>query len=260
MNYNQQQFDIRLEWGMRGIEQLAAISDAIIIVDILSFSTCVDIATRNGAVIYPYQWKDDTAIVYAESLEAELANDKRKLVNGYTLSPTSLINIKPKTKLVLPSPNGSSLSLATKATPTICGSLRNAEAVAKFAMTFGRKISVVPAGEQWDDQTLRVAFEDLIGAGAIVSYLSGNLSPESKAALSIYQCLKARLLEDIKSCTSGKELINRGFENDVYLACEFNVSDNVPLLTHNAYVGQRSTATNPVLAPSGRDIGAMGCS
>lgn len=244
MIYNQQEFDVRLEWGIHGVEELVPISDAIIIVDILSFSTCVDIATNNGAIIYPYYWKDGTAIDYAISLEAELADFERKFADGYSLSPTSLINIKPETKLVLPSPNGSTLTLATKTTPTFCGSLRNAKAVAKFAMSLGRKISIIPAGEQWPDKTLRIAFEDLIGAGAIISFLTGELSPESKTALSVYNGLKTNLLEEIKNCSSGKELIARGFENDIYLACDFNVSDNIPLLTDKAYVGHRSTATN----------------
>jgi 2-phosphosulfolactate phosphatase len=244
MLYNQEEFDIRLEWGIRGVEELGPISDVIIIVDVLSFSTCVDIATKNGALIYPYRWKDETIIAYAKSLEAEFAEFERKLTDGYSLSPTSLINIKSQTKLVLPSPNGSTLTLATKTTPTLCGSLRNAKAIAQFAMSLGRKISIVPAGEQWYDKTLRVAFEDLIGSGAIISYLTGKMSPESKTALSVYQDLKSDLLEEIKNCASGKELIERGFEKDIYLACDFNVSDNVPLLVNNAYVGHRSMSTN----------------
>jgi 2-phosphosulfolactate phosphatase len=251
MIYNQQDFDIRLEWGIHGVEELLPISDVIIIVDILSFSTCVDIATKNGAIIYPYRWKDETAIDYAISLEAELADFTRKFTEGYSLSPTSLINIQPQTKLVLPSPNGSTLTLATKTTPTLCGSLRNAKAVARYAMGFGKKVSIVPAGEQWADNTLRVAFEDLIGAGAIISYLTGNLSPESKTALSVYEGSKTNLLEEIKNCSSGKELIHRGFEKDIYLACDFNASDNIPLLTDKAYVGQRNTATNLSIANSG---------
>jgi 2-phosphosulfolactate phosphatase len=238
MIYNQQEFDIRLEWGLKGVEELAPISDVIVIVDILSFSTCVEIATQNGAIIYPYQWKDESAIEYAKSLNAELADFKRKYADGYSLSPTSLLNIKSKTKLVLPSPNGSTLSLSTGTTPTLCGSLRNAKAAAALAQKYGNKISIIAAGEQWTDKSLRVAFEDLIGAGAIISYLAGNLSPESKAGLAIFNNSKTTLLADIKKCSSGKELIDRGFEKDILLACELNTSDNVPVLTHNSYVGQ----------------------
>lgn len=241
MTFNQQEFDIKLEWGIRGVEELTSVSDVIVIVDVLSFSTCVDIATNNGAIIYPYRWKDETAIDYAKSLEAELANFTRRYTDGYSLSPASMINIKSQTRLVLPSPNGSTLTLATKETPTLCGCLRNAKAVAEFAVGFGKRVSVIPAGEQWTNDTLRPAFEDLLGAGAIISYLAGNLSPESKAALSVYLNFKINLLEEVRKCSSGKELIERGFENDVYLACDLNASNNVPLLTKGSYVGVKNT-------------------
>jgi len=237
MIYNQQEFDIKLEWGIRGVEELVPVSDVIIVVDILSFSTCVDIATGNGAVIFPYRWKDESAIEYANTLNAELADFNRKYTDGYSLSPTSLLNIKPNTKLVLPSPNGSTLTLSTKQTPTLCGCLRNAKAVATFAKRFGRKISIIPAGEQWNDNSLRVSFEDMIGAGAIISYLEGSLSPESKTALTVFKDLRSTILEEIKKCSSGKELIERGFEKDLLLACDLNISYNVPVLTNNAYVG-----------------------
>jgi 2-phosphosulfolactate phosphatase len=236
MIYDQQEFDIRMEWGIRGVEELAPISDVIIIVDVLSFSTCVDIACGNGATIYPYRWKDETAIAFAASMGAELADFERKYTDGYSLSPSSLLNIQKETKLVLPSPNGSTLSLATGNTSTLCGSLRNAYAVAKFAMVIGQKIAVIPAGEIWHDGTLRIAFEDLVGAGAIISALKGNLSPESMSALTIYRHVKQDLRTEIKTCSSGKELVQRGFEKDITLACDLNCSNHVPLFVDGRYI------------------------
>lgn len=236
MDHDQLEYDIRFEWGLNGVNKLAPISDVIIIVDILSFSTCVEIATTNGALIYPYQWKDDTAVSYAESINAELASFTRKYADGYSLSPTSLKNILSGTKLVLPSPNGSRLTLATGNTLTICGSLRNAKAVAEYAMKAGSTIAVIAAGEQWSDNTLRPAFEDLVGAGAIISHLKGTLSPESKSALAVFKNCSENLPEEITTCSSGKELVERGFEKDIVLACDLNVSDTVPVLKNNAYI------------------------
>ena len=37
--FDQSRFDIRLEWGRQGAESLASSSDAVVIVDGLSFST-----------------------------------------------------------------------------------------------------------------------------------------------------------------------------------------------------------------------------
>jgi 2-phosphosulfolactate phosphatase len=100
MTFNQSEFNIKLEWGLPGIEQLALVSDVIIIVDVLSYSTCVDIAVSSEAIIYPYKYKDDSAVEYAKSIGAELA-DRDRNSSGYTLSPLSLKNIPSGTKLVL---------------------------------------------------------------------------------------------------------------------------------------------------------------
>lgn len=241
--YNQSEFDLRCEWGEKGVIQLASISDVVVIVDVLSFSTCVEIATNNGVTIFPYQWKDESAQDYAKSVQAEVASCDRTSNNGYSLSPTSVTQIQKGTKLVLPSPNGSYLTLLTNKTPTLTGCLRNSFAVAKFAQRYGSKIAVIPAGERWEDGSLRPAFEDLIGAGAILSYLNGSLSPEAQAAVAVFHTFKKDSLAYLKKCSSGKELIARGFEFDVELAGTINVSNCVPLFTDNAYVKQIITYT-----------------
>ena len=232
--FDQSEFNLRCEWGMQGVTKLAPISDIVIIVDVLSFSTSVEIATNNGAIIFPYQWKDESALEYAKIVEAQLASRERKSGNGYSLAPASLINIPAGTKLVLSSPNGSSLSLLSGATPTLAGCLRNAKAIAQYAQRY-RTIAVIPAGERWEDGGLRPAIEDLIGAGAILSYLKGELSPEAEAAVAVFQQWNLAILT---KCSSGKELIARGFAADVELAAALNISRCVPLLVDRAYVNQ----------------------
>ena len=208
----------------------------IIIIDVLSFSTCIEIINSRGAIAYPYQWQDKSATAFASSMNAELA-DKRGS-GCYSLSPASLISITHRTRLVLPSPNGSSLSLAVTTVPILTGCLRNCQAVALAAMEYGQTIAVIPAGEKWTDGSLRPSFEDLVGAGAIISYLKGSLSPEAKLALAAYQGVHQTLEHLIKHCVSGQELIQRGFERDVELAAELNISDCVPTLIDGVYVNQ----------------------
>ncbi|MBH8560962.1 2-phosphosulfolactate phosphatase [Nostoc sp. CENA67] len=240
MIYDQSEFDLRCEWGPQGVAQLASISNVIVIVDVLSFSTCVEIATNNGAIIFPYPYKDESVIDYAKSVQAELASHRQRwTTTGYSLSPKSVTQIPAGTRLVLPSPNGSFLTLQTGNTPTMAGCLRNCQAVAQFAQNYGNKIAVIPAGERWkDDGSLRPAFEDLIGAGAILSYLQGSLSPEAEVAVATFQTFQKDLLSYLQKCSSGKELIAAGFEADVELAAMYNVSDCVPLFRENAYVKQ----------------------
>ena len=232
--YEQSEFDIRCEWGLKGVEALAPISDAIVIVDVLSFSTSIDVATSRGAFVFPYQWKNESALEYARSIGAELADPTRK-PGTWSLSPASLASIPTGTKLVLPSPNGSTLSLATGKTPTLAGCIRNAQAVAQACLQFGKRISVIAAGERWPDQTLRPSIEDWIAAGAIISFLPGSLSPEAKLAKNAFQTSKETIGETLRTCSSGKELIERGFMSDVEFAMQFNVSANVPILKDGFY-------------------------
>ncbi len=170
--YNQSNFEIRCEWGKKGVEQLAPISDVVIIVDILSFSTCIEIAVSRNAIVFPCDWENKSAQEFARSVNAELAT--KRAGTGYSLSPASLSQIPENTRLVLPSPNGSSLSLGTGETPTLAGCLRNCRSVALAAIRYGHRIAIIPAGEKWESGSLRPCFEDLIGAGAIISYLKGS--------------------------------------------------------------------------------------
>ncbi|MGI0494644.1 hypothetical protein ACN4EG_22900 [Alkalinema pantanalense CENA528] len=119
MYFDQAEFDIRCEWGPEGVAQLASISDVVVIVDVLSFSTCIEIATQQGARVFPYAWKDDSAQVFATTIGAQLASKRGH--PGYSLSPTSLQTIPSGTRLVLPSANGAPLSLAAQPTPYLSG-------------------------------------------------------------------------------------------------------------------------------------------
>ena len=238
MIFDQQEFEIRLEWGEHGVATLAPISDVVIIVDVLSFSTSVEIAVNREAIVFPFRWRDDRAIDYAASVGAELAVNRPYA--GYSLSPESLMGIPAGYRIVLPSPNGATLTLAAKPTPVIAGCLRNARAVALAASRYGRKIAVIAAGERWkDDGSLRPAFEDLIGAGAIISYLASAKSPEAIAAEAAFRAVKPRLGDALSQCGSGKELIAQGSANDVILASQLNVSKCVPMLIDDAYRSER---------------------
>lgn len=240
--FDQQEFDVRCEWGAHGVSLLAPISDVVVIVDVLSFSTAVDVAVSRGAAVFPYRWRDDTAAAYAASLDAILADHGRE-PSRYSLSPASLSGIPAGTRLVLPSPNGATLTVAAKPTPVLAGCLRNAAAVAAVAQAHGRRIAVVPAGERWtDDRSLRPALEDLVGAGAIIRHIDGRRSPEALAAVAAFQAVESDLFETLRQCSSGKELIECGFDADVRLAAHLGVSDCAPLLVDDAYVGWSGAA------------------
>ena len=234
MIFDQSEFDIRCEWGEQGVLHLAPISDAVIIVDVLSFSTCVSIAVSRGAEVFPYRGKGDEAGEFARSVDAVLAGRRGESV--WSLSPASLLRLPAGTRIVLPSPNGSTLTLATGETPTFAGCLRNARVVAEAAARCGPRIAVIPAGERWrTDWSLRPALEDWLGAGAIIQHLPGSLSPEARLAAEAFRSAADDIHAVISACSSGKELIAQGFAEDVALAAAIDADESVPRLVEGAY-------------------------
>jgi len=232
MTFTQADFEIRCEWGLQGVTRLAPISDVIIIIDLFSFTSCVDIATAQGATIYPYA--GDDAAGFATSIGADVAAKWGS--GGYSLSPHSLVQLPADLRLVLPSPNGSTLSLRTGNRPTLAGCLRNYRAVATAAMRYGPRIAVIPAGERWiPELAMRPAYEDWLGAGAIISELQGTLSPEARAARAAFHDAKEHLVDLLAQCGSGQEHIARGHAANLPLVAAAGVSDCVPLLTDSAY-------------------------
>lgn len=235
MIYDQTGYDIVCEWSTEGVSMLAPTADVVIVIDVLTFTTCVEFATNQGGIVYPYRWKDETTYDFAEKVNADVADGNNR--NGYSLSVVTLRNLSAGTRLVLPSPNGSTVSLLAENTQVIAGCLRNCRTVAESAQKKGKRIAVVPAGERWQkNDTLRPSVEDLIGAGAIISHLHGSLSPEATVAKIVFENLSKNLIETMKNCVSGREKIGRGEEADVHLAAEINVSDCVPILKNKAFI------------------------
>lgn len=239
MYFDQREFDVRFEWGLAGLSALAPVSDVVIIVDVLSFTTSVDVVVGAGGAVFPYHGSIDDLPAFASARKAGFVSPGRQANSGYSLAPTSLLAAPPGLCLVLPSLNGSTLSLRTGQVPTLAGCLRNAAAVAEYAMTIGPRISVIAAGERWNRDSLRPCLEDLLGAGAVIAHLTGDRSPEADLALGGFAAVQTRLPLTLARCGSGKELIGRGFRDDVEVAAMLNVSNAVPRLIDGAYVDAR---------------------
>lgn len=245
MWFDQDAYALRCEWGPAGIAALASTSDVIIIVDVLSFSTGVDIAMGRGASVYPYRYRDASARDFAVAVDAILAGPRNDA--GPSLSPASLRHLPAGARVVLPSPNGATLSQLTGSLPTLTGCLRNAAAVARAAQAYGSRIGVVPAGEQWPDGSLRPSIEDWLGAGAILSHLTGVSSPEADLVRESFLRHRASLAVAIESSASGRELVERGWRDDVLLATELDVSSCAPVLIDQAYRDMHVSTPAPAI-------------
>jgi 2-phosphosulfolactate phosphatase len=231
----QRGFDVRFDWGADGLRVVGADAAVVIVVDVLSFTTAVDIVGAAGAAVVPVAAGADAADGAAERPGAVVAAERGSETDDrpYSLSPASLVGIPRGTTLVLPSPNGSALAAAAAATGAVvlAACLRNAGAVASACRTLDGPVAVVAAGERHAGGGLRPALEDLAGAGAVVGALAGTPSPEARAAAAAAAAIGRN---DLEECASARELRARGYAADLALAFADDASDAVPRLAPDA--------------------------
>ncbi|MFJ7723464.1 2-phosphosulfolactate phosphatase, partial [Rhodococcus erythropolis] len=217
MNPEHRQLDygLRFDWGLRGAEAIAAGVDVAVVVDVLSFTTTLSVAADAGIDVLPFSWNDESAVDYARDADAVLAVRRSVAREGQiSLSPKTIRETEAPSRLVLPSPNGSTIAFALASEVAVCvgASLRNAYAVADWIVHEhgpGSRVAIVASGEKWPGGELRPAVAD--------SY------------------------EDrLRDCASGRELIAMGFPHDVAIASELDDSDTVPVLEDRVFRGQRT--------------------
>jgi 2-phosphosulfolactate phosphatase len=237
---------VRFEWGPTGAEAIADGADLAVVVDVLSFTTTLCVAVERGMTVLPHRWRDERAAAYAEERDATLAVGRLEARSlpagaGVSLSAAAMAQVSGVQRIVLPSPNGSSISfgLADSGAQVVGACLRNRSAVAALLterLERGATVAVVAAGERWPDDTLRPAVEDLWGAGAVLALLDADLSPEARLAAEAFRAVEDTLAAAVHGCASGLELTVATFGEDVEVAAELDVADVVPLLEGGEFV------------------------
>jgi 2-phosphosulfolactate phosphatase len=229
-------FDVRLGWGAPGVVSLGGEVAALVLVDILRFTTAVEAATAAGATVHPSSWPFDARATRpvsddGEPMEVADGTGRRRL----SLSPGSLRGLGADDRFVLPSPNGSQCAVAAASfgIPVVAACLRNAAAVAEWVRGScgGGPVGVIACGELRPDGSLRPAIEDRIGAGAVLSALPGMASPQARAAVTVYRYASCTMETVLAGSPSGRELSERGLAEDVEWAAAIDVSGGVPVLS-----------------------------
>ncbi len=228
-------------------------ADVAVVVDVLSFTTTVCVAVERGIEVLPLAWRDERAAAYAAEHDAVLALGRLEAghePHAVTLSPASMARVEGVRRVVLPSPNGSTICrlLADTGAEVVAASLRNVSAVADALaprLATGAVLAVVAAGERWPDGTLRPAAEDVWGAGALLAALvergAGLLSPEAHLAVAAWRSVAGEPAAALHTCAGGRELVAKGFAADVAMAAEVDASPVVPVQQDGGFTGRAST-------------------
>ncbi|MCT2586859.1 2-phosphosulfolactate phosphatase [Actinophytocola gossypii] len=251
--YEQDGHDLRLEWGYDGVRALGPHCAVLVVVDVLVFTTTVDVALGRGGRVLPLPWHDERAARAAEAAGATLTPsgltvdgtrvgaDRRP---GWSLRPSSLVDLQTGTFLAITSPNGATLCAAGAETgaTVLAGCLRNASAVAEAAVELagGRPVGIVPAGERWrdtEDRRLRPSTEDWLGAAAVAAAIRAT-SPSAEVVLAAttFRAAGDRVPDLVAGSVSGRELTEAGLADDVALASDVDSSTVVPMLADGVLV------------------------
>jgi len=249
--YDQTAFRARFDWGLVGAKVLAREVAVVAVFDVLSFTTALTVAVDRGIEVFPFRWKDERAVEFAGARDAVLAVGRSAAEPGeISLSSATIRDARNIARLVLPSPNGSTIShdVAELGATVIGVSARNVDAAAdwtvyRLADRPDASVAAIAAGERWPDGSLRPAVEDLWGAGgylaALVARGFGPLSPEARSAAAAYGAVVDDFAAQLLACASGRELITWGYPDDVEVAAEVNASTSVPVLRGESFTAAR---------------------
>ncbi|WP_102194436.1 2-phosphosulfolactate phosphatase [Microbacterium aurantiacum] len=174
--FDQSTYQVRLEWGVAGLERLAP-ADIVVVVDVLRFSSTVVDAVASG-------------------VEVVLADAVQWSRNGAAVTAAA--------------------SAAASAPTVLVGGIRNAAAVGRAVQTVQERtgertsVAVIAAGELDAAGLMRFAVEDHLGAGAIITALTDlgidHTSPEAAVAAEGFRALRGALRHLLGASGSGREI------------------------------------------------------
>jgi 2-phosphosulfolactate phosphatase len=211
------------------------------VVDVLSFTTTLTVAVERGIEVFPFGWRDERAAEYAGENDTVLAVQRQDSATGQpSLSPASLRDAGDIRRLVLPSPNGSTISslLAEGGATVVGASLRNRRAVAEWltprcVRQCGRRRPRVGGAVAGRDDAPRDR-GSLGRAGAVLDALgSSGLSSEAAMARDAFSA--ADLPDAPHACAGGRELTEKGYAADVVVASESDTACVVPMLRGRSF-------------------------
>ena len=135
-------------------------------------------------------------------------------------------------KLILATTNGTkAFHLVSSGKEILVESFFNIGAVAERCLESGRDLLIFPSGDQGD-----FSLEDTICGGMLIELIkrkgkkSISLTDASYSAQILYQRFKDNLLEAFHLSHHGKELISRGFEDDLVYCAQIDITRLVPNL------------------------------
>ena len=214
-----------------------------VVVDILRATSVIATALANGALDFRTAMTIDEARTFAEKEHVVLCGERKGLgIQGFHLgnSPREFTREAVAGKrLVMTTTNGTRAIEAAKiGSKILIGSFLNCRYVSDFLANDDNDVVILCAGLNG-----MFSLEDAVGAGAIISRLSGDKTDSALAAERLFKSYSGGLLRMLRESQAGRYLTSIGFEKDLpvcasmdsleVLPC-FNFAEKVILLAKEA--------------------------
>jgi 2-phosphosulfolactate phosphatase len=214
------------------------VSDRIVVViDVLRATSVMIHALSQGALeIIPVGTVEEAfqmAKVFPRGSILLGGERESKKIQGFDLgnSPREYIVESARgRKLILTTTNGTkAFHLVSSGREILAGSFFNIGAVAQRCLELGRDLLIFPSGDEGN-----FSLEDTLCGGMLIDLMtrgdkkSTSLTDASHCARILYQRFENKLLEAFRLSRHGKELINRGFEDDLVYCAQIDMTDIVP--------------------------------
>jgi len=210
---------------------------AAVVIDVLrATSTMVQAMSQGALEIIPVATVEEAfqmAKVFPRSSIILGGERESKKIQGFDLgnSPKEYVMEKVKgKKLILTTTNGTkAFHLISSGKEILAGSFFNIGAVAKRCLELDRDLLIFPSGDGGS-----FSLEDTVCGGMLIQLITKKgknpivLTDASQCAQILYQRFEANVIEAFHLSHHGKELINRGFEEDLAYCARIDITDIVP--------------------------------
>jgi len=209
----------------------------VVVIDVLRATSVMVHAMSQGALeIIPVATVEEAfqmAKVFPQGSIILGGERESKNIPGFDLgnSPKEYMaeRVKGK-KLILTTTNGTkAFHLVSQGREILVGSFLNIEALAQRCIELNRDLLIFPSGDEGN-----FSLEDNICGGMLIDLITHkgekpiSLTDSSHCAQILYQRFKANILEAFRLSHHGKELIKRGFGEDLVYCAQMDITNIVP--------------------------------
>ena len=211
---------------------------AVVVIDVLRATSVMVHAMSQGAIeMIPVETVEEAfqmAKTFPPGTTLLGGERESRKIEGFDLgnSPKEYVAEKVKgRRLILTTTNGTkAFQLVSSGREILAGSFFNIGATAQKCLELNKDLFIFPSGDEGD-----FSLEDTVCGGMLIDLITKkrekpiSLSDASRCAQILYQRFEDNLLEAFHLSRHGKELINRGFGDDLVYCAQIDITPFVPI-------------------------------